>query len=116
MADTDVILSVQKIKPGKTDRLREWWDRDEEVDKRVKEPLREEGIMAEASFVEHRDDGDYLLYYIEVEDFDEAMETFLNSDDGHIQRYHDIVEETLVGGLDEYHSNLTENMMHIRVD
>lgn len=116
MVEKDVILSVQEIEPGKADRLREWFSRDDRDGEQAKESLRNEGIWAESAFIYSMDDTEYLLYYIEADDFEHAMEEFSRSDYGNIKRYKEIIDDVMVGGLDQYHSDRAEELFHIVVD
>lgn len=43
------------------------------------ETLTNEGMVAEAAFLDERPDGTYLLYYMEAEDIDEVYESFESS-------------------------------------
>jgi len=42
----------------------------------VVDVLRAEGVYTESAFLQHRDDGDYVLYYIEAEDGEQVKDVF----------------------------------------
>lgn len=116
MSDRDFVLSVQKIEPGKADEFRERFDMSEEEREGLVEQLHEEGITIESVFIENRDDGEYLLYYIEADDFDHALETWKASESEATEAYQDLIEESLVGGVEGYHADRSELIFHIDTD
>lgn len=115
MSQQDVVLSVQKIKPGKTEDIREHFEKTEEEREELIPQLQEEGITGESVFVHSRDDGDYLYYYIKADDFDEMLEEFRASDEDWAAEYASFLDETLVGGAEEYHEDRPELVFHIDV-
>ncbi|SEW03190.1 DUF6176 family protein [Halobacterium jilantaiense] len=93
----DVVLSKQKIADGKTERLREWAA---EVQNRRDEAvvtLRDEGMHSETAFVEHTDDGDFLVYYMKADDIDAVYEALEDSshdiDEDHERVLMDVLED-----------------------
>jgi Family of unknown function (DUF6176) len=73
------ILSTARIKPGKTERLRQWY---EEVERRREESLetqRAEGVSQEHAFILPGPDFDLLAVMIEVKDRNAADASFFNS-------------------------------------
>lgn len=116
MTDKDVILTVQEIVPGETDRIEAWFEQESENKAEVKEALREEGVFVESAFVNRTDEGDYLYYYIEAADFEEALSEFKSSEHDNIQEFQALVDEALVGGMDAYHEDRAENIFSIVVD
>jgi hypothetical protein len=73
------ILSTARVKPGKTSRLRAWY---QEVESRRDEALetqRAEGVRQEHAFILPGDDSDLLAVFIEVEDMDKANAAFFAS-------------------------------------
>lgn len=115
MSDYDAVLSVQKITPGQADRFRERFDRTPEEKEAMYDQLREEGITTESVFIESREDGDYLLYYIEAEDYDRMLEEFRESDEDWAEDYRRFLDETIVGGAESYHEDRPERIFHISV-
>ena len=59
---TDVVLTKQRIEPGKTERLRAWSDEIRDREDEALETLENGGMHLEAAFVEHDDDGDYEAF------------------------------------------------------
>lgn len=76
---SDVVLVKRRIKPGKTDSLREWMEEITSHCDEAIETLQHERMLSETAFLEQRDDGDYLLYYMEAEDLDHVFESFESS-------------------------------------
>lgn len=116
MTEKDVLLSRQEIVPGEADTLREWFAGEAENKEAVRAALRDEGVYVESVFIHSTDDGEYLLYYIEADDFDEALEAFLESKHENIQEYQKVVEQALRGGLDGYHQDRSDLLLHAVVD
>ena len=89
----DVVLSVIKLKPDKINRLKKWC---EELNKRkgeVVETMKREGIYTESAFLHRTEDGDFLIYYIEAEDFERAMEVFYKSEKKIDREHRRVLEE-----------------------
>lgn len=114
--DQQILLSVQKIKPGGAEKLRERFARQDDRKDELVEQLDEEGITVESVFINEIDGEEYLLYYIEADDFDHALETWENSDSEATKQYQDLIEETLVGGVEGYHADRSERIFHIDTD
>jgi Tfp pilus assembly protein PilP len=64
----DVVMMKQKIKRGKTRRLREWMAEIRRREDEAVETYESEGMYSESAFIEQTDDGDFLVYYMESED------------------------------------------------
>ena len=75
----DVVLTKQKIEPGKTPRLKEWMDEIRGREDEAIQTLKNEGVYAESAFIERTDDGEYLVYYMEAEDMGHVFEAFSES-------------------------------------
>lgn len=116
MSGKDVLLSRQEIVPGETETLREWFAGEAENKDQVRDALRDEGVHVESVFIHTTDEGATLLYYIEADDFDEAIAAFLASEHENIQQYQEVVEQTLVGGLEGYHRDRADVLFHAVVD
>lgn len=75
---TDVFIRKQKIRPGKTGRLRELiaeMDDATAADGRgVREIWSSESLHTISLFVEHAADGDYLVWYLEADSMDRLVE------------------------------------------
>jgi hypothetical protein len=111
--EQDVVLSVQKIRPGGAEKLESRFASQAERKDALVEQLEEEGITVESVFIHEIDGDQYLLYYIEADDFDEAIETWKASDSAATAEYQALIEETLDGGLDGYHADRADNIFHI---
>lgn len=72
----EVILTKQKIEEGKTERLKEWIAEIRDRKEEAIQTLKNEGMHSETAFIEHTDDGDYLVYYMRADDIDEVFEAF----------------------------------------
>lgn len=75
---TDAILVEQALEPGAVERARQLFA---EIGQRadsepVVDVLRKEGVYTESAFLQHREDGDYVLYYIEAEDGEQVKDVF----------------------------------------
>lgn len=116
MSDKDVVLSVQEIEPGKADKFRERFDMSEEERNGLVEQLDEEGISVESVFIHSRDDGEYLLYYMEADDYDQMVNEWRESDEDWANDYRDFLDETLAEGHEAYHEDRPERIFHIDVD
>lgn len=65
----DVFLVRQPLAEGETEAARELFSRlDESPPAGVTDVLRAETVHTETAFLERREDGDYVCYYIEAED------------------------------------------------
>lgn len=75
----EVALTKQKVEPGKTDRLREWTEEIRDREDEAIATLENEGMHLEAAFVEHTDEGDFLVYFVKADDVDAGFEAFEES-------------------------------------
>lgn len=115
MPDTDVVVSVQKIMPGKTEAIREHFAIEGDERSTLREQLREEGIHIESVFVHEEDDGDYLYSYIKAEDWRQMVNEWRESEAEDAVAFKEFLDETVVGGSDEFHRERMENIFHIEV-
>lgn len=113
--DTEAVLSVQRLKPGGADAFRERFDRTAAEKADMYDQLRSEGIHVEAVYLEERADGDYLLYYIEADDYDRMVEEFKTSEEAWARDYRSFLEEHVVGGVEAYHETRPECIFHVDV-
>lgn len=93
---SEVILTKNRIKPGKTARLRKWMAeiqtrRDEAI-----ETLQHEGMVSEAAFIEQTDKGDYLVYFMEAKDIERVFEAFQSSPFEIDREHQEVMEDVLV--------------------
>jgi hypothetical protein len=76
---SDVVVTKQRVKPEKVDRLRAWMDEIRNREAEAAETHDHEGMLSEAAFLERTDDGVFLVYVMEAEDFEEAVAAFRDS-------------------------------------
>lgn len=94
----DVVLSKQQIADGKTERLEEWAREIREREEEAVETLREEGMHAETAFVEHTDEGDFLVYYMKADDIERVYEAYENSSHAIDREHKRVMREVLEDG------------------
>ncbi|MDT5063500.1 MAG: hypothetical protein QOH63_3959 [Acidobacteriota bacterium] len=76
-----------KLKPGATDRVREWAQTINSRKDEALETLRDESVIVEAVFLDKTDDGDYLIAIMKAESFEKAGEAVRKSTHA-IDEYH----------------------------
>jgi hypothetical protein len=96
----DVALVKQKIEDGKESRLREWMAEVREREEEALETLENEGMHSESAFVEHTDDGDFLIYYLKADDVDRALEAHEESSHELDEQHRRVMDEVIEGGSD----------------
>lgn len=93
----EVVLTKQKIEPGKTERLKEWMSEIREREQEAIETLQSEGMHSEAAFLEQSEGGDYLVYYMAAENMHDVFKSFEDSshdiDEEHKQIMHEVLED-----------------------
>lgn len=103
---TEAVLTKQKVEDGKTDQLVEWMTELREREDEVVETFQSEGMVTEAAFLEHTEDGDYPVYFMEAEDLREAYESFGESthgiDEEHKEVMSDVLEDSEELGVGNY--------------
>ncbi|MFC4553020.1 MULTISPECIES: DUF6176 family protein [Halorussus] len=92
---TDVVLTKQKVEPGKEERLREWMAEVRSREDEALETLAQEGMHTESAFLEHTDDGTYLVYFMEADDMDAVYDAYQNSDHDIDHEHQSVMAETL---------------------
>lgn len=115
MSENDVLFSIQEIKSGRTDAVREFFGEFKEKEDELVDNLQREGIKVESAFIDERDDGEYLYYYIECDDTDTMFEVFAEIEDPNYDAFEEMVERCLVGGLEEFHGYQPEMVFHTEV-
>ncbi|WP_312912387.1 DUF6176 family protein [Natronosalvus caseinilyticus] len=74
----EIFIRKQKIRPGKTERLREWIAKmDEEVEadsQGVRDIWSAESLHTISLFIEHASDGDYFVWYLEADSMDQLID------------------------------------------
>lgn len=92
----EIVLTKQKIEPGKTQRLEEWVREVRNRKSEAIETLQNEGMHAETAFIEHTDEGDFLVYYMKADDVQRVYHAFEESahpiDAEHKQVMMDVLE------------------------
>lgn len=115
MPDKDVVVSVQKIVPGKTEMIREHFAIEDDERNSLRDQLREEGVHIESVFIHEEDDGDYLYSYIKAEDWRQMVNDWRESEAEDAVAFKEFLDETIVGGSNEFHQEYMENIFHIEV-
>lgn len=90
-----IFLTKQKIEPDKVDRLKEWMDEVRELESEVVETFQSGGMQTETAFLEHGDDGVYLVYFMEAEDLREVYESFSESTHNIDQEQKEVMDDVL---------------------
>jgi len=87
-----------KLKPGSSDRLREWAAEINSWSEEALEALRDEGVVVEYAFLDSSDEGDFLIYYMKAENMEKSRAVAKKSDRS-IDAYHQkFKEETWESG------------------
>lgn len=110
---TEIFIRKQEIQPGKTERLRELvaeLQSEAEADRDgVQDIWADETLQTISLFIEHADDADYLVWYLEAE----SMEQLIAAREASTHPLHDVedamMEEVLV---DSSESGTFEPVLH----
>jgi hypothetical protein len=102
----DVVLTRQRVEPGREDRLREWMAEIKRRESEALETLEHEGMIAEAAFLDEQPEATYLLYYMEAEDVDAVFEAFESSPYEIDQEHAAVLEEVLADDQPDDHPEL----------
>jgi hypothetical protein len=98
---TDVILTRQRVEPGKEERLREWMAEIRDREDEARATHEDEGMLTESAFLERGDEGEmFLVYYMECEAWEQVVEAFSNSEHDIDEAHERVMEEVLVDGAD----------------
>ena len=75
----EIFVRKQKIRPGKTERLREWIrelaDEAAEDSQGVHDIWDAETLQTMSLFIEHATDGDYFVWYLEADSMEQLIKT-----------------------------------------
>lgn len=75
---TETYIRKQKIRPGKTERLREWirqMEAEAAADSRgVRDIWAAESLHTISLFIEHTEAGDYFVWYLEADSMEQLIE------------------------------------------
>jgi hypothetical protein len=93
---TEVQLVRQRIRPGKSDRLRAWFAELERREEEVIATLESERAWTETVFIDATGTGDSLYYYLEAEDLDTVFDAFEHSDYDIDEQHREVLSECLV--------------------
>lgn len=99
---TEAMLARARIKPGKADRLREWYRELHARKSEVVETLQHEGVYTETAFVHSVDGAEYLYGYLEAIDLQEADEAGDEEAYNIDEEHHAVLEETLEGDWQQF--------------
>ena len=94
------ILSTARVKPGKTPRLRAWYDELEDRRGEALETQRAEGVRQEHAFILPGPDFDLLAVMVEVGDMDKANEAFFASPFKIDGEHRAVMDECTEGGAE----------------
>jgi hypothetical protein len=97
---TEVALTKWRIEEGKEERLREWVDELRTREDEAVETLEDENAFTEAAFIEHGDDANYLVYFLEAADLETAIEEYEHSDRDIDERNRAVMDEVVVDDED----------------
>ena len=78
-----------KLKPNSLEKVREWAKTINEREREALATLRDESVILETVFLEQTSEGDFLIYLMKAENFEQAREAVQKS----------------VHAIDEYHQN-----------
>lgn len=93
----EVVLVRQRIEPGETDRLREWYAELADREDEVVATLEHEAVYTETAFVETTENGDYLYGYMEADDL-EAADAAGDAEEYDVdEEHHAVLEKALTG-------------------
>jgi hypothetical protein len=96
----DVLLLRYEIAEGKTDDLRAWIEEARDRETEILDLLGREGMHTESLFVEEVDGTDYLLWYMEAEDVERAIEVYETATDDVVVESDGLFADALVGGFE----------------
>jgi hypothetical protein len=94
----DIILTKQKIESGKTTQLKEWMDEICEREEEAIETLKSEGMHSETAFIEHTEEGDFLVYYMRADDMEQVFDSFNESSHEIDEEHKQVMDEVLESG------------------
>lgn len=109
---SEVVLTKNRIEPGKTEQLREWMAEIQSRRDEAVKTLQYEGMYSEAAFLEQTADGDYLLYYMEAEDIDSVFEAFESSPYKIDQEHKKIMDDVLADDQPEGNIELLYHLLN----
>lgn len=95
----DIFIRKQKIRPGKTERLREWITEMHDAASReaAQDIWAAESLHTISLFIEHADDGDYFVWFLEAE----SMEQLIEARRASTHPLHDVEDEMMEDVLED---------------
>ncbi|MFC6723727.1 DUF6176 family protein [Halobium palmae] len=97
----EVFIRKQRIRPGKTESLREWIAKmEDEADsdnKGVRDIWSAESLHTISLFIEHAEDGDYFVWYLEADSMEQLIEARRSS----THPLHDVEDEMMAEVLED---------------
>lgn len=91
----ETFIRKQKIRSGKTERLREWiakMESETEADSRgIRDIWAAESLYTISLFIEHAEDADYLVWYLEAE----SIEQLISARNASSHPLHDLEDEMM---------------------
>lgn len=98
---TETVIARARIKSGKADRLRAWYNELHERESEVIETLQHEGVYTETAFIQSIDGTEYLYVYMEASDLNKAQEAGGEEVYKIDEEHHAVLDETLTGDWQE---------------
>lgn len=92
---TEAILARVRVKPGKVNRLRAWYEELQEREPEVIETLQHEGTYTETAFLHSVNETTYLYIYMEAVELEEANDAGDEELYEIDKEHHAVLEETL---------------------
>lgn len=86
-----------KLRDGSLDAVEAWAEDGRSGAEEVAATLRDEGIDLELVLLEHASDGDYLIFIMETDDYERAVEVFNRSKHAIDERHRLFLEANVVG-------------------
>jgi hypothetical protein len=98
---TEVFIRKQKIRPGKTERLRKWikemTQEVQEDGQGVRDIWSKESLHTISLFIEHTEDGDYFVWYLEADSMKQLIQARQTSE----HPLHDVEDEMMEEVLED---------------
>lgn len=99
---SEVKLARKRIKPGREEQIREWYEELRERESEVIETLRHEGVYTESAFVLSGNEATYLYVYMEASDLQEALEAGDQEVYDIDEEHHAVLENSLTGEWEDF--------------
>lgn len=93
----EVKLSYCKIKTGRVEELRNWYEELEKRSNEVIKTLKHENMLTETAFILQESDEKYLYVFMESEDLEEAENSGNKEKFDIDEEHHEVLENCLTG-------------------